>query len=156
MRKQICCFVIAVACMMVVSGSAAAQKSRKSVPATEVTGTFAHSFGGRFKGTASEIKIASTGKGKLRVAFDLVYPFIDGEGELTANTGEADGDATIKGDTAVYHSTEFGKCTITIKFVKPGAIKVTQEQEGASDCGFGNNVSADGTHKKISSKRPKF
>jgi len=134
---------------------AAAQAARKSVTATEVTGTFAHRFGGKFKDTASEIRILSTGKGKLRVAFDLVYPYIDVNGERSANTGTADGEATIKGDTAIYSSTEFGQCTITIRFVKPGTIEVSQNGT-ENDCGFGFNVAADGTYRKFSSRKPKF
>lgn len=131
-----------------------AQASRKSVPAAEVNGTFQRSFGGKFKGSSNEIKILSMGKGKMRVSFDLIYPFIVA-GELSANLGSAEGIATISGDTAVYESSEFGPCRIIIKFVKPGTIKVTQD--GASfDCGFGHNVTADGTYKKTSSKRPKF
>ena len=85
---------------------------------------------------------------------DLLYPYVV-DRELSANIGELDGEATIEGDTAVYSSTEFGDCTITIKFVRPGTIKVTQS--GADfDCGFGHNVTADGTYKKMSSKKPKF
>ncbi len=156
MCKQFGSVIFAVVCLMTFWTSASAQRARKSVTAAEVTGTFAHNFGGKFKGTASEIKILSTGKNKLRVAFELIYPYIDGEGQPSANSGIADGEATIKGDTATYHSTEFGECTITIRFVKPGTIKVTQEQVGASGCGFGFNVSADGTYKKISNRKPKF
>jgi len=155
MRKRICCLIFAVVCLMATACSVAAQTSRKSVTAAEVTGTFAHNFGGKFKDTASEIRIASIGKNKLHVAFELVYPFIDGYGERSANSGTADGEATIKGDTAVYHSTEFGQCTIAIKFVRAGTIKVSQ-QGTENDCGFGFNVTADGTYKKISGKKPKF
>jgi len=54
-------------------------------------------------------------------------------GDLIANTGTLDGEAAIKGDTAVYKSRKFGVCEITIKFVKPGTITV--EQDGMdSDC----------------------
>jgi hypothetical protein len=131
------------------------QSSRKSVSAAEVTGTFRRAFTGKFHGSSSEIRIISIGRGKLKVAFDLTYPYEIGDGELTANTGTADGEATINGDTAVYSSNEFGPCRITIKFVRPGQIKVTQNGADA-DCGFGHNVSADGAYKKASSAKPKF
>ena len=130
-----------------------AQPSRKSVSGAEVTGTFRRAFTGKFKGSSSDIKILALGKGKLKVAFDLIYPFIDGQGLPEANTGQADGEATIDGDTAHFTSTEFGECNITVKFVRPGSIKVTQEGDG---CGFGLNVSADGTYRKTSSAKPKF
>jgi hypothetical protein len=111
-------------------------------------------FTGKFRGSSNEIKILALGGGRLRIAMELLYPYIV-NGELSANLGELDGEATIKGDTAVYSSTEFGECTITIKFAKPSTIKVSQEGTDA-DCGFGHNVMADGTYRKVSSKKPKF
>ncbi|MCY7375634.1 MAG: hypothetical protein LH472_06640 [Pyrinomonadaceae bacterium] len=132
----------------------ATAQNRKSVGAAEVNGTFRDYFDGKYKGSYNEIKILSVGKGKLRVAFELTYPYIDGTGEMSANMGSADGTATIEGDTAVYAADEFGQCRITIKFVRRGEIKVTQA--GAdSECGFGHNVSASGIYKKSSGK-PKF
>lgn len=131
------------------------QTSRTSVSGAEVTGTFSHGFTGKFKGSASEIKILALGKGKLKVAFDLTYPFVDGVGELEANTGQASGEAEISGDTAVLKTTEVGPCTISIKFVRSGSIRVTQDGSDA-DCGFGHNVSAKGIYKKVSSVKPRL
>ena len=147
--------MIALCCLMAFSSFTAAQRSRASVPASEVNGTFRHSFAGKFKGSSSEIKILALGGGKLHIAMELIYPYTMANGELMANTGELDGQAKIEGDTAIYTSAEFGKCTITIKFVAPGTIKVSQEGTD-SGCGFGFNVSSDGTYKKVSSKKPKF
>ena len=157
MRKQILSLFFAVGWLIMFSLGADAQKPRASVSAAEVTGTFKQRFGGKFKGSSSDIKILSIGKGKLRVAFDLIYPFVDGTGELSANVGEADGEATIEGDTAVFKSSEYGEggCRIEIKFVKPGIIRVNQVGDSIG-CGFGFNVSADGTYRKTSSKKPKF
>lgn len=135
---------------------AAAQKTRKSVSGSEVTGTFEKKFTGRYKGSANEIKIAALGGGRLRVAMDLIYPYTMQNGELMANTGKFDGEATIVGDIAMAETGgDLGirTCAIIITFVRPGTIKVTQEGD---DCGFGHNVSAAGTYKKISSKKPKF
>lgn len=132
-----------------------AAQTRSAVGASEVNGTFRFYFTGKAKGSYDEIKILALGKGKLRVAFDLTYPHIDGTGEMSANMGSADGEAEIDGDTAIYQSSEFGECKITIKFVKPGQIKVTQSGND-SDCGFGFNVSADGTYKKVSGAKPGF
>lgn len=137
------------------SVAANAQVGRKSVSAAEVNGTFRHSFGGKYKGSSSEIKVFALGGGKLHIGMDLIYPYTMQNGELMANIGELDGKATITGDTAVYESEEQGKCRITIKFVKPGTIKVSQDGEDFS-CGFGHNVSSDGTYVKVSSKKPKF
>lgn len=128
---------------------------RKAVSGKEVTGTFRYNFTGKFKGNSNEIKISALGGGKVKVQFDLIYPFVAGNGELSANVGQAVGEASIEGDTAVYSTSEDGICKIVIKFVKAGQIEVSQEQEGAG-CGFGFNVSANGTYKKISSAKPKF
>lgn len=131
-------------------------QARKSVSGAEVTGTFREYFSGRFKGNYNEIKILALGKGKLRISFDLVYPHLDGTGQMTANVGQALGEATIEGDEAVYTNNENGnKCTIRIKFVKPGTIEVNEE-DSDSGCGFGYNVYASGTYKKASGAKPKF
>ena len=132
-----------------------AQTSRKSVSGAEVNGTFRMNFRGKYKDMSNEIKILALGGGKLRVAFDLTYPHVDGTGELSANMGQLDGEAAIKGDTAVYESDEFGPCRITIKFVRPGLIKVTQDGSD-SECGFGHNVFSSGTYRKVSARKPKF
>lgn len=129
-------------------------QNRSSVSAAEVNGTFRAYFSGKFKDSYSEIKILALGKGKLRVAFELTYPYIDGTGELSANTGATDSTAAIEGDTAIFSSDEYGQCKITVKFVKRGTIEVTQE--GTGDCGFGHNVSAAGIYKKSSGAKPKF
>lgn len=128
---------------------------RAAVSGKEVTGTFKYQFTGKYKGSSNEIQIQALGNNKVKIGFDLVYPYTMQNGELMANVGNAVGEAEIVGDEAVFTQSEGGTCTIRIKFVKPGVIKVTQEQEGAG-CGFGMNVSADGTYKKTSSVKPKF
>ena len=130
-------------------------QNRKSVSAAETNGTFRNYFGGKSKGSYEEIKILALGKGKLRVSFDLLYPYVTASGESSANMGSAEGTAKIVGDTAVYTSEEFGSCTITIKFVKPGIIRVSQKGSD-SECGFGANVTANGTYRKVSGAKPKF
>lgn len=134
---------------------AANAQSRKSVSAAEVTGTFRDYFGGKFKGNYNEIKILALGKGRVKISFGLTYPFIDGTGNMSANVGEASGEATISGDEAVYENKEFGDCRIIIKFIKLGTIRITQ-QGTDGNCGFGFNVSASGDYKKISRTKPKI
>ena len=134
--------------------NAGAQAARSSVAASEVNGTFRSYFTGKYKGSFNEIKILALGRGKLKIALDLTYPFTDGHGDLSANLGQLTGIAAISGDTAVYASEEFGSCRITIRFVRLGTIRVSQD--GGSECGFGHNVTADGTYKKVSSAKPKF
>ena len=60
--------------------------------------------------------------------------------------------ATIDGDTAVFRPDGAEpECAFMMKFA---AGKLVVKQTGG--CGFGNHVFADGTYKKISSKKPNF
>ena len=156
MRKRIISTIFAVLILMTFSSFADAQRSRASVSGAEVTGTFKMSFiGKKYKGMNNDLQIQALGKGKLKIAFDLVYPYTLNNGELSVNMGSLSGEANIVGDMAVYQSEEFGPCKITIKFVRPGQVKVTQDADNF-DCGFGNNVTASGRYKKTSSARPRF
>ena len=135
---------------------AGAQTSRKAVGAAEVNGTFRLYFKGKFKNYYNEIQIFALGKNRLRVSFELLYPYLLSDGEMTVNMGDAYDFAEISGDAAIFTTNEFGgNCKITIKFVKPGTIRVNQDST-ESACGFGNNVTANGTYKKFSSRKPKF
>jgi hypothetical protein len=154
MRKTICGLAVAIL-MAIVALPAAAQRSRASVSAAEVNGTYKMNFRGKFRTMSNDLKILALGGGKLRVAFDLIYPYTLRNGETSVNMGFLDAEIPIVGDTAIYGSSEYGDCKITLKFTKPGTVVV--RQSGASfDCGFGNNVFALGTYIKISGRKPKF
>ena len=145
--KKILLFCAVLAALICFSTEAEAQ-NRDSVSAAEVNGTFRNEAG-------SEFKILALGAGRLRVAFSGVYEYRTGNGEMMANTGEAEGAAEIEGDTAVFEPDETEGCTITLVFLRGGRLEVEQEGDSA-DCGFGNNVSAEGMYKKVSSAKPKF
>ncbi len=153
MRESIYHPLFAIVFLMLVSTFSAAQ-SRKSVSAAEVNGSFKMSFTGKYRDFSNDIKILALGGGKLRVAFDLVYPYTMSNGEIMVNLGQLDETATIVGDTAIVAPSDL-KCQITIKFVKAGTIKVTQQGSDA-ECGFGHNVFSQGTYRKVSSKKPTF
>ena len=154
MRKQIPFVLSAVLCLMMFSVFAAAQRPRASVSAAEVNGTYKMNFQGKFKKFSNEVKILALGGGKIRFALDLVYPYSLRNGEDMVNMGGLDEEAAISGDKAVYESKD-QSCKITIRFVKPGTIKVDQDGSDGQ-CGFGHNVFADGTYLKVSGKKPKF
>ena len=118
----------------------------RSVPAAEVTGTYRDAEG------KSEIRILALGQGKLKVQLALVYEFKSAEGPM-ANLGDASGEATIETDTAVFVPEEAGDCKITMTFLPNGKLKVEQQGE---ECGFGHNVRAEGTFRKVSDRKPKF
>lgn len=130
-------------------------QSRKTIGAREINGTFRDYFDAKNKKSFNEIKILSTGKGKLKVSFNLVYPDLSAGGGDVGNSGNADGAATIAGDTAAFSPSGYEQCKITIRFVKFGQIKVVQNGND-TDCGFGANVSATGTYKKIGGAKSKF
>lgn len=99
----------------------------------------------------NEIRILALGKNKLRVSFDGVYHTLS----KSVNTGSAEGEATIEGNVATLYLSEVGPCKITIVFLARSRLKVTQEGD-SPDCGFGHNVRADGTYRKIRGGKPKF
>lgn len=113
------------------------------VTAAQVNGTWDSKYG--------TFKVWALGKQKLRVEFSGYYPYQSPQGP-TANLGEGRGIATIEGDTAIFKP-EGGEdeCKITMKFTR-GKLVVSQE----GICGFGHNVTAAGTYRKTSSRKPKF
>jgi hypothetical protein len=118
--------------------------AQKDVTASQVNGTW--------KYRNNEFKIWALGEQKLQIEFSGVYEYKTGSGEPTANTGEGSGTARIEGDTAIFKPEGAeDECKITLKFAN-GKLVVTQE----GICGFGFNVTAAGTYKKSSSKKPKF
>jgi hypothetical protein len=119
------------------------QAYSSDVTATQVNGTWSSKTG--------TFKVWALGKQRLQVEFSGVYEFKSSAGP-TANTGGGSGIAFIEGDTATFKPKESDEdCKITMKF-REGKLIV--EQEGG--CGFGQNVTADGTYKKVSSEKPKF
>ena len=139
MKPVVCVLFIFFLC-----SSAVPQKAR-IVTAAEANGTY------RYR--RNEIKILALGHNKLRVQMDLTYEYKSPAGPM-ANVGEASGEATIENDTAVFHPPDTQNCTITIKFLPGNKIKVTEDR--TIECGFGLNVSSEGTYTKIKSGKPKF
>jgi hypothetical protein len=138
--KGIC---IGAVCLALASTATSHADSDKSVTAAQVNGTWRREFG--------EFKIWALGRQLLQVEFSGVYEYKTPQG-LMANEGDGSGIATIEGDTAIFkpEGAEEG-CQITLKFT---SAKLVVTQTGI--CGFGHNVSAEGTYRRVSSKKPKF
>ena|SRR5712692_10615508 len=98
----------------------------------------------------SEFRILALGHNKLKVQFDGIYITL----AKSPNMGCASGEATIEGNVATFKPPDTERCEITLVFL-PNKLKVTQEGSDA-DCGFGHNVYATGTYRKIKSGKPKF
>lgn len=90
------------------------------------------------------------GHNKLKVQFDGIYMTL----AKVPNMGSASGEATIEGNVATFIPSDTQGCKITMTFL-PGKLKVTQDGSDA-DCGFGHNVNATGTYRKLRSGKPKF
>lgn len=116
---------------------------QKVVTAAQVNGTW-HTKSGEFK-------VYALGKQRLRVEFSGTYEYrVDGE--LMANAGTGYGIATIEGDTATFRPEGAeDDCIITMRF-RGGKLIVTQE----GGCGFGHKVTAIGTYRKVSGRKPTF
>lgn len=106
---------------------------------------------GTWKTKGGEFKIWALGQQKLQIEFFGSYEYKSPAGPM-ANTGEGSGTARIEGDTAIFKPDGAeDECKITLKFTK-GKLVVTQ----TGVCGFGNNVTAEDTYKRVSSTKPKF
>lgn len=98
----------------------------------------------------SEFRILALGHNKLKVQFDGVYTTL----AKSINMGYAMGEAIIDGNIATFKPPDTERCEITLVFL-PGKLKVTQDGSDA-DCGFGHNVNATGTYRKIRGGKAKF
>jgi hypothetical protein len=115
----------------------------KSVTAVQVNGTWKTKYG--------EFKIWALGHQRLQVEFSGVYEYKTLQGP-SANEGQGSGIARIEGDTAIFKPEGAEEeCQITLKFT---GRKLVVIQTGI--CGFGHNVTAAGTYKRVSINKPKF
>jgi hypothetical protein len=105
---------------------------------------------GVYRYAKSEFRILALGHNKLKVQFDGIYMTVSG----SPNMGSAAGEATIDGNIATFKPPDTERCEITLVFLR-NELKVMQDGSDA-DCGFGHNVSATGTYRKIKSGKPKF
>lgn len=96
----------------------------------------------------NEISVQEIEGNRLRVSLYASHVY-KVNGELNANVGEAKGIAALNGDTAALVPEDTEGCEITLKF-SDGKIIVKAKNE--FNCGFGLNVSANGTYTKTSSK----
>jgi len=137
-------FAVSVFFTLILCGSTLPQTPRM-VTATQANGTYSY--------RRNEIKILALGHNKLRIQMDLTFEYKSPNGP-TANTGEASGEATIENDTAVFYPSDDRKCKITIKFLAGSKIRVSEEN--TIYCGFGMNVTSEGTYTKVKAGKPKF
>ena len=129
--------------------STSAQGPQPPSPAKQKIVTAAQA-NGVYRFYKSEFRILALGQNKLKVQFDGVYTTVS----KSINMGYAMGEAIIDGNIATFKPPDTERCEITLVFL-PGKLKVTQDGSDA-DCGFGHNVYATGTYRKIRGGKPKF
>ena len=105
---------------------------------------------GLYRYYRNEFRILALGHNKLEVQFNGEWMTRGGY----PNIGEARGEATIEGNVATFVPGDTTECKITIKFLR-NRLEVTQEGFDAA-CGFGHNVMATGTYRKVRGGKPKF
>jgi hypothetical protein len=128
---------------------------RKNVSSKEVNGTFKTADGSNI------IKVLSVGKGGLdRPGYNLqVEMYVSlkqgPNGEVRGNTGTLKGYAGIIGNLATFTPDDMDrdKCSIAMKFTKPGTLVVKQQ----GTCDFNADImTTAGTYKKTSNTKPVF
>ena len=86
-----------------------------------------------------------------RVKFDLLALWVSHHNPENVHNGTLQGIVNQENGEAVY---EADSCKLKIAFLA-NKIRITQSEE-AGDCGFGANVTATGSYRKVDSRKPKF
>ncbi len=133
--------LLATFCLAAFAVTATAQNT-KVVTAAQANGVYRY--------YDSEVRLLALGHNKLKVQFDGIYHTI----AKSVNMGYAMGEATIEGNVATFVPPDTQGCKITMTFLR---AKLVVKQDGSDfDCGFGHNVNATGTYRKIRGGKPKF
>jgi len=118
------------------------QSPRRVVTAAQINGVY--------KYERNDFRVLALGHNKLKVQFNGEWMTRGGY----PNLGEAIGEATIVGNIATFIPGDTTKCKITMTFLRN---KMIVDQEGLDvDCGFGHNVMARGTYRRVKAGRPKW
>ncbi len=137
--KRLTLAFFALSALVCFAKSVGAQSSQIVLHYKDVVGTYEEKI------TGSGINVTRAPRGLLRISLGAVYPHRAANGEMTANTGEAEGTAKLVGNTAFFKPEGTEQCTLTLIF-KSSRLIVTQKGTD-SECGFGHNVNAGGTYK---------
>ena len=86
-----------------------------------------------------------------RIKFDLLALWVSHYNPENVHNGTAQGIISQEQGVAVY---EVDGCKLRMEFSST-KIRISQSEE-VGDCGFGANVTATGSYRKIDSKKPRF
>lgn len=136
--------------ILMAAGTFAVAQEPTPGPKPTVRAVTAAQINGLYKYDRNDFRILALGHNKLKVQFNGEWMTRGGY----PNIGEAIGEATIEGNVATFIPGDTTQCKITMTFLKN---KMKVEQEGLdSDCGFGHNVVATGTYRRVKAGKPKF
>jgi len=121
------------------------RETRNKRGASRITGHY--SVRDSSRENSLEVLLLPGGKVKIH----LYASWIGSAAAGNVNTGEIKAILPLRNGTALYES---GQCRISIRFVGNKAIVRQTETNGA--CGFGLNVSAEGTYRRRNARRPEF
>ncbi|HEV7475986.1 MAG TPA: hypothetical protein VGN90_18160 [Pyrinomonadaceae bacterium] len=118
---------------------------KKASPAKSVTGHYVM----RREEFRNRLNVQQLADG--RVKFDLLALWVSHYNPENVHNGTAQGIVNRGNGVAVY---EADGCRLKLEFL-PTKIRITQS-EGVGDCGFGANVTATGSYRRVDSKKPRF
>ena len=132
---------------LTLSASAQTPSTTTKAPQHAVT---AAQINGLYRYERNDFRILALGHRKLKVQFNGEWMTRGGY----PNIGEAIGEADIEGNVATFIPGDTKGCKITLTFFT-NRMEVIQEAPDA-DCGFGHNVMATGTYRRVKAGKPKF
>jgi hypothetical protein len=134
----------AITCLLLTGApTASSQSSPRKVTAAQINGVY--------KYLRNDFRVLALGHNKLKVQFNGEWMTRGGY----PNIGEAIGEATIVGNVATFIPGDTARCKITMTFLPHNRMVVAQEGLDA-DCGFGHNVMASGTYRRVKAGKPKW
>ena len=105
---------------------------------------------GIYRSGDNEFRVLALGDNKIKLQFNGQWMTRYGY----PNLGQATGEATIDGNVATFIPPGTTKCKVFLTFLR-NRLEVTQEGTD-SDCGFGRNVMATGTYRRIKGGHPRL
>jgi hypothetical protein len=140
------CCLIRVSALLLLASSICGAQTQKSRPVTFKSVT------GHYRLTKDEFRnrldVQQLAGGKIK--FYLLALWVSHNNPDNIHNGELNGVLALQSGIAVYDQDD---CKLKFEFFS-NRVRVTQlNDEG---CGFGANVTAAGTYRKLDSKKPKF
>lgn len=142
-RRKVIKASVVICLLLIGPPLAVGQSPPRKVTAAQINGVYQY--------RRNDFRVLALGHNQLKVQFNGEWMTLGGY----PNIGEAIGEATITGNVATFIPGDTTKCKITMTFLPPNKMVVAEEGNDA-DCGFGHNVMATGTYRRVKAGKPKF